>query len=207
MNKLPAVITAASVAALMATQVVADPTGATMNFNSSIVITGLAAGTGSGTGSGVFDSNGTLTIVANTFTNIPAFTATATVTTSTVYNGSISGTTWTSDGTTLVNTISCGGANSALICSQLMIGTAPGTTTVFSADINLGNANYQTVTLQSGGAVTLTAQNSLAPVPGGVVPPGDPNAIPTMPVYGLGLTIVALLGAAARRLPGLRKRE
>lgn len=203
MMKLPLVVTAASVAALLSAQTYASPTGQPMNYSSTIVITGLAAGDGSASGSGVFDDSGTLTLAADTITNIPSLSATATVSTSTVYHGSISGSTWTSNGTTTVTTIGCTG--SPLVCGNVTPGTAPGTTTVFSADINTGG-NWNSVT--PFGPVTLTAANTMTPVAsGGGSTPGDPNAIPTMPIYALGLTIFALFGAGARYLrSGLKRR-
>lgn len=203
MMKLPMVVTAASVAALMAAHTYASPTGEPMNYSSTIVISGIAAGDGSASGTGVFDDSGTLTLVADTITNIPSFMASATVSTSTVYHGSISGSTWTSDGTTTVTTTGCTG--SALVCGNAAIGTVPGTTTVFSVNINTGG-NWNSAT--PFGPVTLTAANTMTPTAsGGGSTVGDPNAIPTMPIYALGLTIVALFGAAARYLRSGLKRQ
>lgn len=205
MMKLPLVVTAASVAVLLGAHANADPTGSEMTFASSIVITGIATGTGAGSGTGSFDDSGTLTISSDTFTNIPLFMATATVTSSTVYNGSITGTTWTGDGTTSVSTLSCTGA--ALVCGALgALPTlnVPGVADVFSVDIDSGGV-WNSIT--PNGPVTLTAANDLTPIP--VVPPagpGDPTAVPTMPLYGLGLTVAALFGAAARQLRTSKKR-
>ena len=162
-KNLPIAITAASVAALMGAQANAAQTGSTMAFSSGIVITGIATGTGAGSGTGTFDDAGTLTISSDTFTNIPAFAATATVTSSTTYNGTITGTTFTSDGTTAADTIACTGA--ALICGQL--GTLPttgvaGTSTVFAVDINTGGG-WTDVTVN--GPVNLNTTSTLSPVP------------------------------------------
>lgn len=201
MIKLALVVAATSVATLMATQVVAAPTGAAMTYSSSIVITGIADGTGSGTGTASFDDSGTLTIDAETFTTIPAFSASATVTSSTVYNGSISGSTWTGDGTTSVSTLSCAG--DALICDSLGVLptlNVPDTYPVFSVDTESGG-NWPAAV--PNGLVTVNSDNTLTPVP---VIMGDPTAVPTLPIYGLGLTIAALLGAAARGLRLAEKR-
>ncbi|MCX2980977.1 VPLPA-CTERM sorting domain-containing protein [Halieaceae bacterium IMCC14734] len=160
-TKLPLALTAASVAALMGAQAHAAPVGAAMAFSSVLVITGAADGTGSGTGTGAFDDSGTLTISQDTYTNIPAFYATATVTATAVYGGSITGTTWTADGTQLGETSACVGA--ALICSTLPVGEAPapGTNPIFSVDINTGGS-WSTFTP---GIVNINATATLSPVP------------------------------------------
>jgi hypothetical protein len=114
---------------------VVDPIDVTLGGNP------LFAGTGAGTGTLIFDDSGTFTIDSDTTTDITGL-GVAILTTSTIYNGSIAGTTFTTDGTTVVDTISCvsvpspGGGDA--ICANFPIGVASGTSPEFDLDICTG---------------------------------------------------------------------
>ena len=204
MMKLPLVVTAASIAALMATQAFASPTGEAMTYSGTIVLGGIVTGNGTDSGTGVCDESGTLTISTTTTLDVDNLPPTAVLGVTTVYNGSISGSTWTGNGTSVGTINTCSG--NATVCTFITLGVQmPGTPAPFALDINTGG-NWNSVTNQ--GPVVLNGSNNLTPTAaggGGTV--GDPNAIPTMPIYALGLTIVALFGAATRYLRVGSKRK
>jgi len=200
MKNIPFAVTAASVAAFMGAQANAVPTGNPMSYAQDIVITGGLTGTGSGSGSGFFDDQGAIvtlnvSAVVNSLGTV--------VTNNSVYQGTVAGTTWTSNGTTTTALTSCGG--NALICGIIVLGTTTSTGGApFSIDIINGGA-WSTVSTQGGGLINLNVDHTLTPNVSPPAGPSDPNAIPTMPIYGLGITAIALFGAAARRLRASRK--
>jgi hypothetical protein len=199
MKNSPIVVTAASVVALMSAHANAGLTGNAMNYTQSIDIvstTGsLFDGSGVGSGSGSFDTNGQLTVASEVQTSLPALGAPGVVTASTVYTGSIVGNTWTYSGTSQSTFVGCTG-NGAL-CSNVTVGTgAPSTgNAAFTLSILTGGAWVTSSTIAT--LATLNVDHGLAAAPPVTF---DANKVPTMPVYIIGITALALFGAAARRL-------
>jgi hypothetical protein len=200
MKNTPLVATAASVVALMSGHANAAPTGNEMTYSQGIDIVSITGtlfdGTGIGVGSGSFDTNGELSVGSTVVTNIPAIGAPGTVVSSTLYSGSIAGNTWTYSGTSQQTFVSCTG--NATICGNITPGTSAPTTgnPIFALNILSGGTWVTSSTI--GSLTTLTVDHSLTPAP----PPApfDANKVPTMPMYALGITALALFGAAARRL-------
>jgi hypothetical protein len=171
-----------------------------MTYAQDIAISGILSGTGTGTGNGFFDEGGAIDTL--NLTSIVDSLG-AVITTSLTYEGTISGTTFTGNGTSTSVFISCTGV--ALVCGL----AGSGTTTTTGGDIlvldTLTGGNWQTSSTLATGGLTLDVDHSLVPLPPPPVVPIDPNAIPTMPIYGLGITAIALFGIAARRLRTTRK--
>ena len=209
MKNTPIMVKAVSVAALMGAQANAVPVGNAMDYTQDIVITGNTPtfdGAGVGTGSGAFDSSGELTVESVVQTSLPALGLPGIVTASTVYQGTVSGDTWTYSGTSQSTFISCTG--NPTLCLNVSLGPAAPSTgnAVFTLDILSGGTWMTSSTIAS--LATLDVTHGLTPVPAaGPRAPGDPNAIPTMSAYGLGITAIALFGAAARRLRTSKKRK
>ena len=136
--------TAVSAAVFVAHGAAAAVTGNQQDWSSVLTIVvenagvPLLTGVGSGVGELTFDDGGTFTIAAETTTDITGL-GVAKITTSVIYNGFITGTTFTTDGTTVVDTISCvpvpspGGWDG--ICGNYIVGVASGTSPVFNLDI------------------------------------------------------------------------
>ena len=106
------------------------------------------------------------------------------------------------------NSTSCTG--SPLICNNL-----GGATTLYGSTNWDGTTGTVVGSTTSNGITALSTYNiNLAPNTGpGPVPPappvtpGDPTAVPTLPLYGLGLTILGLLSVAGRHLRSPAKRK
>lgn len=202
MKNTPIVVTAASVVALLSAHANAAPAGNAMDYAQAIDVVSLSGtggifdGTGTGTGSGNFDTNGELAVSSSVSTNIPAIGAPAVVISSTLYQGSIAGNTWTYSGTSQQTFVSCSG--NATICSNISPGTSPPTTgnPIFALNILTGGTWATSSTIAT--LTTLSVDHSLVPAP--PPPPFDANRVPTLPVWALGITALALFGAAARRL-------
>ena len=170
--KLPLIITSASVAALMGASAQAAPLGAALDYSQVIGIVSLSGtggifdGTGIGTGSGQFDTDGSLAVASSVLTNIPALGPPGVIESSTVYLGSISGSTWTYSGTSQTTFASCTG--NPTLCSNVTVGTgAPSTGNAsFTLDILTGGAWLTSSTV--GFLTTLTVDHTLVsavPVP------------------------------------------
>lgn len=159
---LPLVATAASVTALLGAQANAVQVGNDMAYSVDIVITGtLVSGTGTGSGTGLFDEGGatdTLTIDSVT----PSL---GTIVNNTIiYEGSISGTTFTTSGTSYTTINSCGG--NAYLCGLAGVGSTTTVTGAASFDVDiLTGGTWSDVVTQAGGAAVIYSDHTLTPVP------------------------------------------
>ena len=163
--KLPLIITSASVAALMGATAQAATVGAAMDYTQGINVISLLgttfSGSGVGVGTGSFDSNGELSVGSSVATSIPGIGGPGTVVSSTLYSGSITGSTWTYGGTSQQTFISCTG--NATLCGNISVGTAAPTTgnPIFSVDILTGGNWFTSSTI--GFLAQLDVTHALAP--------------------------------------------
>lgn len=177
-------LAAASVSLLATTQSNATPVGAPMDFTISTVFGGAVDGTGSGGGTGVFDMSGLLTLESVQDFIFPTLGLAATVVHTTLLNGMISGTTWTTAGSGTSTINSCTG--SAVLCTNFYpVGTDPIIPQVSSLDIYTGG-DWTIVGSSLGGALTNTSSARLAPK--------DVPAPPTTWLFGLAMLALAGLG-------------
>jgi hypothetical protein len=191
--KLPLIITSASVAALMGATAQAATVGAAMDYTQDITVIdlggfGLFAGTGAGEGSGSFDSNGELSVGSSVLTSIPAIGGPGVVVSSTLYSGSITGSTWSYSGTSQQTFVSCTG--NATICGNITVGTALPTTgnALFSLDILTGGNWFTSSTI--GFLAQLDVDHMLA----------APSAVPVPAAAWLfGSALLGLAGVSRKR--------
>lgn len=161
MKKSPILVTAASVTALMGAQAA----NAALDFSSTVIVDGPAltlTGGGASSGTGSFGA-ATLTInsVGTTNTNLAG---TATLTTTSIYNGTITGSTFTADGTGS-SQILCTGSSQT--CGNVAGGAFTGGD-MFTVDTATGGSWVATGT-QYNGLITTTSTSVLTPQ-GGEVP-------------------------------------
>lgn len=210
----PLVITAALTAAMFGAQsALGADTGNPQRYSTTLSIEiaalGGIIGSGSASGSGVFDTAEELEVESVTSTLLvplldPTQTTTA-ITATTTYEGAIVGTTFTSNGTSTTDTISCVGL--AIVCDTQVIGVSVATgAESFELDICDGGSFSAVIVGDPTDPVapTLTTNYTFAPQeniePCQSVIPVAGTAIPTMSAYGLGLTMLGVFIVAARRL-------
>ena len=162
--KLPLVLTSASVAAFMAASANAAPVGNAMDYTQVIVITSASPilnGSGSGVGTGAFDSDGTLFVESAVTTKIGGGLFTGTVYSTTVYQGSISDSTWTYSGTSTASITGCSG--SPVVCGNVTPGPGSPTTgnPIFTLDI-LAGGEWNTESSLAG-LINLDTDHTLTP--------------------------------------------
>lgn len=180
-------LAAAAVSLLATTQTNATPVGATMDFTISTVYSGAVDGTGSGGGTGIFDMSGLLTLESVQDNIFPTLGLAANVVYTTLLNGLISGTTWTTAGSGTSTIHSCTG--SAVLCTNFFpVGTVPIIPQVSLLDIYTGG-DWTIVGSSLGGAITTTVSASLAP-----------QDVPTPPTTWLfGVAMLGLAGLGWKR--------